>query len=165
MGAMGSLLLLTAISLVLGMVLVVLSLLCFKPKQRDALSYVPAKGVVKGAEVVERHEGGTTVYAPVIEWECEVTGVRYGVKGYGLYEVTGPREWAEDVVSRYPVGAEVTVYHDPDHPHQCVLDTSSGPTPGLCLGAFQILGFVALGAGVVMAIAAVLIYFVGRPTP
>ena len=64
--------------------------------------------------------------------------VRYAYK-VGDTELVGDRirllepvsfEWASTIASRYPTGAAVTVYYDPEQPHESVLE------PGRRAGAF-----------------------------
>ena len=162
MGGTGNLLLLALAFVLLGVVLIAVSLLCFNPKQRRNLTHRTTTGIVKGGEVVEREEGGQKVYAPVIHFEYEVGGVQYRVKGYDLANTTGSQEWAASIVGCYPREMEVTVYYDPNHPDHSAIDVAVESSPTICLGTFQTLGFVCLGLGVLLGLVVAVLSLTGH---
>jgi hypothetical protein len=97
-------------------------------RQSQAESYPATTGVVTSADISSHtstdSDGHTsTTYRAEISCRYEVEGrtftsdtYRYGAMG------TSDRSYAESVVQRYPVGAEVTVYYNPADQSDAVLE-------------------------------------------
>lgn len=65
-----------------------------------------------------------TIWSSVIEYSYRVQDRDYhGTRLAFGADVAGPRDLAEKVVARYPVGSKVTVHFDPANPSVAVLDT------------------------------------------
>ncbi|MBE2272312.1 MAG: DUF3592 domain-containing protein [Anaerolinea sp.] len=101
-------------------------------KVRASQNWRIAKGRVLASYIERRYsrtgEGGTSAaYYPVVAYEYEVgrqhfqgSRIRFGNQiGYGW---TGP---AQKDVDRFPVGAPVDVYYDPEAPEDAVLERSA----------------------------------------
>ena len=91
--------------------------------------WFPAEGRVLSSRVEVRAEIGsdsprtaTDTFWPCIEYEYQFQGETYHSNKIILVEVNYPREQAEAIVARNPVGARVQVYVDPDHPRRAVLE-------------------------------------------
>lgn len=88
-------------------------------------------------------------WRPVIVYEYVVDAVRYegGRISFGAY-ATSDRGDAEAVLSRYPTGARVPVYFNPDDPGQAVIEPGTAGVPWF----FVALGSVFLVAGLAAAV-------------
>ncbi|HCK67113.1 MAG TPA: hypothetical protein DHW49_12690 [Anaerolineae bacterium] len=68
--------------------------------------------------------GGSSVY-PVIVYQYEVNGKTYQSQtvrvGDKFLKVNIPSQ-AQKTVDKYPIGAKVTVYYDPNNPAECALE-------------------------------------------
>jgi hypothetical protein len=80
------------------------------------------------------------------------------VKGYSLSARTGTKAWAEGIVAEHPAGSQCTVHYDPDRPDRSVLNVEPESTPTVCLGTFDVLGFVVAGIGVLLLLVALALY-------
>ncbi len=65
-----------------------------------------------------------TSYFPKVQYEYSVMGKTYtgGRIAFGASKGFSSRAGAEKVLERYPVGATVTVYYNPDNPADAVLE-------------------------------------------
>lgn len=76
-----------------------------------------------GIVVTSRVDYDGELYRPRVEYAYQLEGLEYHaqtVRSFGLmFNFKGP---AEKVCSRYPVGAKVDVFADPDDPRQAVLE-------------------------------------------
>jgi len=107
-------------------------------QQRQSRSWVPVQGRVLSSEVKkEIHRsrfvqgspltwGGITTYFPRVEYAYQYQGKTYQAKGIITININWPKKEAEAAVARYPVDASVTVWVNPDLPHQAVLETGMG---------------------------------------
>jgi Protein of unknown function (DUF3592) len=92
---------------------------------------------------------GNGFYKPQVEYTFTVGSRQIVSRRRALFAgASSNRAWADTVVSQYPVGGRVTVYYDPVHPDECVLDRTHAralatlfPMVGL---AFSAIGLVCL---------------------
>lgn len=87
-----------------------------------------------------------TAYKPTILYEYRVGATRYTGSRYDLNDRGGSREWAEDVLRRYRVGAQVQVHLNPRHPDRAVL---SKQVPRRVLGNIL---FATIGGGICLVV-------------
>ena len=88
-----------------------------------------------------------TRYEPVVQYEYEIDGRTY--QGYRIKagDYGGAAQRAYAVVNRYPVGAHVSVYHDPADPGQAVLEQGADKTTLYLFGGIGVLfSIIGLGA-------------------
>lgn len=73
--------------------------------------------------------GPGVVMGPRVEYDFSVNGENYLSSRWGLPLVdAGPGSNISGVLTRFPSGAEVVVYYDPEQPQRALLDTSlQGP--------------------------------------
>ena len=95
-----------------------------------------------------RHVEGVTQVGNMaqVAYEFPVGSQVYQGSRIGIGETMGPE--VEAVMKRYPVGASVPVYYDPDHPDSCVLERDAPVNAG-CLYAIAlavVLGGLSLAA-------------------
>ena len=84
-------------------------------------------------------------YRPDIEYAFTVNGQVILSTRRTFFRVSSrDRVWADIIVSKYPVGSQVTAYYDPSNPSQCVLDRESTIAAGMVMPIIG-LGFAALG--------------------
>ncbi len=102
---------------------------------KRAASWQAGRARVVRSEVdVERHrfEGDTTQVRnkPLVHYEFKVGSEK--IRGERISIGMAPADNVDQVLKRYPVGAEVPVYYDPANPKECVLERD--PPVGLgCL--------------------------------
>lgn len=114
-----------------------------RDRARGMAAWPSVRGRVTGGAVVAKGtlEDGSPAYYPVIRYQYVVAGQEYQGERRLLINVgVGGtlRGLAQRVIDRYPVGSEVTVFHDPQDPGAAVLertDPSAGPTVLFALGA------------------------------
>ena len=74
---------------------------------------------------VEVSGGDHTTVSPHIVFQYNVYGKEYSnsqIKAGDIHIATYGSRGAYDIVDKYPVGAEVTVYYDPENPEQSALE-------------------------------------------
>lgn len=89
--------------------------------------FTETPGSVTTSHVDEsREKGGKRSYRPKIEYEYQVDGkTLHGTRcqfSDGSVSGTGARNSVRKIVDRYPVGAKVTVFYDPERPETAVLE-------------------------------------------
>ena len=126
------------------------ALLEYRTSLRSA-AWPSVTGVVRASEVetsIQRRSSGPnrTSYLFSLRYEYTVDSqtyegdrIRFG--GYG----DGTREFADAAVARFPVGAEVTVYYDPDDPGEAVLER--GANTSAAITPFAVLVLLPVGLG------------------
>ena len=114
--------------------------------------------IVRSDTQASRHgfagEATTVTTAPLVEYEFSVGGSTWRGSRVSIGEDSGGAN-TEATLRRYPVGAVVSVYYDPDNPSNCVLvrDVPAGVGKGLAI-------LVALGIA-----AAVGVYYLATSGP
>jgi hypothetical protein len=128
-------------------------------KSKASVDWPTVQGKVRSAEVLRETKRDTssstrresTTYRPDIVYDYEVNGTPYSGNRVGVLHVgsSNPRK-AEDVVARYPVGSEVTVFYDPSDPQTAVLE------PGVSWFSYMPIvgGTVFVLAGILMLVTA-----------
>lgn len=114
-----------------------------RDRARRMAAWPSVRGRVTGSTLVAdrtRMEDGSLAYYPEISYEYVVAGREYRGQRRSLINVggSGPnRGVGQRVLARYPVGADVTVFHDPANPSDAILerpDPTAGPTLLFALG-------------------------------
>jgi hypothetical protein len=105
-------------------------------QQRRSRTWAPVQGEVLSCQVGEetlrsRHGyrspvtgGGMITYFPRVEYAYEYQGANYQSKRIVMVDINWPKTEAEETVARYPEGASVTAWVNPDHPDQAMLETN-----------------------------------------
>jgi len=97
-------------------------------------------------------DGPTVSYSPLVRYTYSVIGQPFtGEKiTFGLTEAHSRSSKAQEVLNRYPLGKQVTVYYDPNDPSQAILERRAGGgvagwivgilflVAGLCFGCLVI---------------------------
>jgi len=114
---------------------------------RQAASWSQAPGrIVRSEMVAERQRSGgdaeKIVNAPAIEYEFEAGGRTIRGSRISIGDDSGG-EYSEATLARYPKGATVTVFYDPDDPRNCVLERAA-PKDLTLAGCLAALGLLAL---------------------
>ena len=96
---------------------------------RRAASWPQAAGRITKSVVATRHArpfGRATqvINFPAIEYEFSVAGRKYNGRRISVGEDAGGAN-IEATLTRYPVGAAVTIYYDPADPENCVLERNA----------------------------------------
>ena len=116
---------------IIGFVLLILNvvflgIIFFMRRRMAAVSQWPSTMGTVNASYLERRsssEGGSTNY-PVVQYSYQVGGQAYqGMKIAPGPEVGGTG--AGKVVGRYPAGAQVMVFYNPQNPSDAVLETKA----------------------------------------
>jgi hypothetical protein len=93
-------------------------------------------GIVEHSQVAESVDKGKKSYYADVVYRYEVQGTAHQAKqiAFGDYRSSDPAPYQE-IISRYPVGANVKIYYQPDVPEVAVLE------PGVSRQAYIIPGF------------------------
>jgi hypothetical protein len=91
-----------------------------------AQSWPTARGKIVRSELIAKHhrfagEPETVENAPAVEYEFSADVGHYRGSRIGIGDDSGGAN-SEATLARYPLGAEVTVYYDPNDPKNCVLE-------------------------------------------
>lgn len=95
-------------------------------QRQQAQNWASVTGTILMSSVQTSHSGtgGASVY-PVIVYQYEVNGKTYQSQtvrvGDKYLKVNIPSQ-AQKTVDKYPIGAKVTVYYDPNNPAECALE-------------------------------------------
>ncbi len=112
---------------------------------RACASWPQAEGrvVSAAAEVVAREKNQTT-YAPSVTYTFSVAGREFKGTRVTLVPRNSPSaQVVQSVLTRYPIGGKVVVFHDPTDPSKCVLSTATNGSEW----AYAIGGALLAGAG------------------
>ena len=102
---------------------VLLGVVFFTQRKIKAINDWPSTSGTVTSSRIEEHsdsEGGTTDYAAVT-YAYEVGGVKYSGSRISPGPTVGGTG-ADQVVARYPVNSQVTVFHNPQDPSDAVLE-------------------------------------------
>ena len=133
------------IFLVIGLIFVFVGYYVVKGAKKVE-KWPATKGVVVDSKVVSHldSESNQTMFAPAITYRFKVEGKEYTSSDYGFMNMSynNPRK-AEDIVKKYPVGKEITVYYNPENPYKAVLVKNSSffiYIPQILGGLFTVIG-------------------------
>lgn len=126
----------------------------YREQMRAHRSYLPVSARVLKSEVKTLPGTGSSpdTYMPSVRYEFEVGDKRYIAErlhflGSSYNDIAEARRRLE----RFPVGAKVTAYYDPDDPERAVLDNSAPGRAGAflaaALGVFWLAGLGAVAYG------------------
>ena len=94
-------------------------------RRRDASDWISTPGVVLSSTVQVRRIAGQTRKIPAVVYQYAVGGHPYQGFRVHLGEKLGSVRFAggaERLVQKYPTGAQVVVYFDPENPADAVLE-------------------------------------------
>jgi hypothetical protein len=119
------------------------------PKSRAAETWIETEGTMISSRVVESSyrdpDTGQWEYTESPELSFKYTAEGRTYEGYKLTPVNSSGGApAKDIVDRYPAGAQVTVYYDPEDPSDAALTNES-----------SIIGYVLMAIAIVMSLIAV----------
>lgn len=115
-------------------------------KVRASQTWPTAPGTVLQSWVRESRstdsDGGDSYsYHPEVHYQYQVMGTEYQGSKIAFGPKVGGRSRAEKTIEKYPAGANVTVYYQPDNPANAVLERSISKVT-LVLGIAMFLGGV-----------------------
>jgi len=102
------------------------------------------EGVVEAAEIGVQSgsdsDSGDT-YSANVSYNYQVAGIRYEGTRLAFGAMSASSDYAQGILSRYPVGKKVLVHYAPDHPELAVLETGihGGTWIGLGVGTVFVL--------------------------
>jgi Protein of unknown function (DUF3592) len=104
------------------------------------------KSEVSASHLQTAHEATRIVNGPAIEYAFSSNGRKYAGRRIAIGENTGGPD-TEATLARYPLGAHVTVYFDPDDPENCVLERNApsfmpGQGCATTLASLAAIGFI-----------------------
>jgi hypothetical protein len=112
----------------LGCALVVIS---WKKKRNDPATgaWLPTQGTIISSEVKEHRavnpeSASKTVFSPMVRYQYSCVGRVFSGFQITFDAVEYSRNQAEQIAGSYLPGSPVTVYYDPSHPEQAVLQRS-----------------------------------------
>ncbi len=128
-------LILVAALVIFGVVLGGLGLSKYRSGQASA-EWPTVSGTISSGRVQSHRRDGRTEYMPQVQYSYQVgnrtfTGTRITVSD--VYQRN--RGSAEDILRKFPAGATVTVYYDPDDPAMAVLEQGMPGNVKVLLGA------------------------------
>ncbi len=120
---------------------------------RRSVEWPQAQGKVRSAKIVKsRGEEGGTNYSAEIKYAYEVDGVEYESDRVHFGGGSSSQQVATDMVFKYRIGHDVSVYYDPDDPSIAVLDrkmTVLGNITAVIIGvAFTGMGCLVIFVGI-----------------
>lgn len=116
-------------------------------QHRKITTFQPVDAIVLSNRIDEKKAKYAVQYVPVVQYEYTVGQRRYVSTTTMPTESRGPKKWADQVLGRYPLGAQVQAQVDPHDPSDSFLLPKYGPSPYLAiLISVVIVGF---GIGVV----------------
>jgi hypothetical protein len=98
-------------------------------------SWPTTAGVVVSAQM-KSHQGnkGSTTYSAEIGYHYAVAGLNFTGDRLAFGAMSASSGYAQNILSRYPVGQKVTVHYSPDDPHIAVLETGIHGGTWICFG-------------------------------
>ncbi len=122
-------------------------------KELRTRSFKPVQAVITKSRIGVNTSGDSTTYYPDIQFEYTVDGTRYTTGTYRIVRISSSgRSGKERIVRRYPVGAKVQAWYDPEESSVAVLDRSISFLPLIFLGIGIIVLCVIIGMWVVYLI-------------
>lgn len=142
--------------ILLGGVFLIVGLVATK-RAKTAQSWPSIPGTVNRTDVVEHEDsdsdGFTSVtYEPVVEYNYAVMGQPFTSKRIAFGTNRYNYKKAQEIVSKYPAGARVNVFYNPEKPKDAVLETVAAGGKLL-----TILGLVLGAAGLVTMVVSLLV--------
>jgi hypothetical protein len=106
-------------------------ILAWKKKRREAVTgtWLPTQGVILSSTVKEhRAVNGVTekaVYSPVVRYQYTLGSRTYTGMRITFTPIQYTRQKADQAANRYPPSTAVTIFYDPLHPEEAVLEQHS----------------------------------------
>ncbi len=130
---------------------VVLAIFFIRPllHWNSAQSWPSADAKILSSEIEVSKAKESTSYEAKFTYTFDVDGQEYSGNQYGFFVFSGSEKASEELVSRYPVGAETKIFYNPGQPSDAVMDRALGPAVWVCIGpiAMTIIGGVVLLLG------------------
>lgn len=106
-------------------------------------SWPTTEGIIRTAQM-GRHRGnkGGTTYSADVSYNYSVGGSRYTGTKVAFGMMSSSSGYAQGVLNRYPVGANVPVHYSPDNPATAVLETGIHGGTWICFGVGSIFALV-----------------------
>ena len=104
----------------------------------------PVPALVLSQRTEERKLNHNKVNVPIIEYEYQVNGQQFKSETVTPVECMLPNSWADEVLQKYPVGAQVQAFYDPGQPDRAFLVPKYGGEPyiavlvSICIAAMGI---------------------------
>ncbi len=100
-----------------------------KRKENITGSWVPTQGVILSSEVKEHRavnpgNSNQTVFSPMVRYRYTCAGRSFSGFRVTFNPVNYTREKAEQVANQYTPGSQISIYYDPLHPEEAVLERS-----------------------------------------
>jgi len=122
-------------------------------------TWQPAPGTILSSEVVQHRPVNPeskeeNMFTPMVRYTYSWSGTSF--TGYRLtfYQKEYSQSKARQIVSRYPSGNNVTVYFDPLHPDEAVLERNTRS-----FSLFIITGLMLCSAGMISCMISLLVYW------
>ena len=119
----------------------------FNQHQRIA-SARPVQALVLSQRTEERKVNQNTVNVPIVEYEYQVNGKQFKSETVTPVECMLPNSWADEVLQKYPVGAQVQAYYEASQPGLAFLIPKYGGEP--YISVLVSICVAAMGIGVIV---------------
>jgi hypothetical protein len=110
----------------------ILVILAWKKKRREAVtgSWLPTQGVVLSSTVKEHRAvngngSDQVMFSPLVRYQYTLGSRTYTGMRVTFSPVQYTHQKAEQTANRYPPSSPVTIYYDPLHPEEAVLEQHS----------------------------------------
>jgi len=118
--------------------------------------FLSTEGVIIASKVESTSTSDGRSYSAEIEFEYDLNGQRYTGDRHSYFSFgTSSQTHSQEIVDRYPVGREVSVYYDPGEPSESVLEVDAASFPSimiLFLTPFHCIGIGFLAGGVLRVV-------------
>ncbi len=117
-------------------------------KARASARWPATSGRVLSARVSARGDlHGSTMYEPNVWYEYDVGGQAYRCSeiSYGGRAAASSPDWAEQIVTRFPAGAEVEVFYNPARPEEAILEHGHGTVNVVIMAALILVELMLVG--------------------
>lgn len=144
----------------------VLFILAWRRKRKEDISktWQPAPGVILTSEIKEHNtvdpaDASRTIITPIVRYQYTCAGKSFNGYRISFNTVEFSKAKAQQIVSRYSPGSSVTVYFDPLHPEEAVLERNLRGV-NLLFSTGLVLFALGIGACCISA----LVYWIGKLT-
>jgi hypothetical protein len=129
-------------------------MLYMQSASKAALNWPSVQGKILSSRVHYTSSYSKSSPSPWVEYTYEVDGKKYKSMTIARGGMVSSQTLAEDIVARYPKGADVTVYYDPGNPSKACLEKKPP-------GQAQMRGWLVLG-NLMMPLIVLLYKFLSR---
>lgn len=135
-----------------------------KRKEDISKTWQPSPGVILTSEIREHNnvdpaDKNKTVITPIVRYQYTCAGKSFSGYRISLNSIEYSKATAQQIVNRYSPGSSVTVYYDPLHPEEAILERNQR-AGNILFSA----GLVLFALGIGSCCISVLVYWIAKLT-